>query len=736
MPRLSGDSPTDWGEGQPVSEPAIHWGEISSELGALPDEDWGEGQPVSLHLIPSSEDWGSSAEFAALADENWGEGEKVNIYVIASLCRSEEEPAHPDTSAFVRMEFVERGDALLGPSPRVLDLSEGLVADHSYEIRIDISAIRDAHQEGDPVEPPLHKESGDETALRVAIVSNNPLLHFSNQVSKLIWGPGFSSRPAVFLLHAYSPGRVGFDLFIDCDCDLLFAARVTVEITSELGGWTSPVPITWMDATAERQIADRRSVAFRRFAALRQRRSMPRALCIVVARGTQSDEYVLTLLTGDAELPMRVKFSRPGLDALLRTIRSTLDLQRRGRVLLNGGYGADGIYAGDYERGADCRRTNGTLIPELLISESWNGFLSRMAIHGRALRDILFADEGALEVLHAIHAAAQDGSVVQVWTRHDAKEFLFAWAWIYDDDYRPGTRELPRPEAFWGQRYIIEQMVELPQLLPKVLPEIARSAGRGFNIHVGVYNFEQLPLHVRFLESLAGPKSHGDNLTNVNVHITDNVVELLEYLQRGDSDLLYFFCHGHSARPPGIASEAFHDMVEELERWLDQPNTVENSSDQFDRNEELETLDAVRLRLRAALHHLRDTGLLDHDHMRLKIGHLMLADLRKLTPRDGHAPLVIMNMCESAQIFPSLSDGLVSVFLARGAIGVVGTEMPMLPQFADLFGRRLLTRLLQGESIGSAMLALRQEFMRKRNPLGLGYIHFGDAWARLFPAQG
>ena len=245
-------------------------------------------------------------------------------------------------------------------------------------------------------------------------------------------------------------------------------------------------------------------MAFQRFAALMQRRPGERAMCIAVIHGAQPDEYILTVLRRQAELPMRVNFSRAALDGLLMTVRGTLDLQRREFVLLDGGYDATGMYVGNYGPDAGCWRANGTAVSAMRVKESWDLFLSRMATHGRALCDTLFADAASQEVLTAIRDGTPVGSVLQIWTHNSAKEFLLPWAWIYEGDYRPGTREVPKPEEFWGQRLIIEQIVDLPSPYTAAGPTIATD--NGLRIDAGVYNFEQLPAHRKFLES-SGRKS-------------------------------------------------------------------------------------------------------------------------------------------------------------------------------------------------------------------------------------
>jgi hypothetical protein len=104
-------------------------------------------------------------------------------------------------------------------------------------------------------------------------------------------------------------------------------------------------------------------------------------------------------------------------------------------------------------------------------------------------------------------------------------------------------------------------------------------------------------------------------------------------------------------------------------------------------------------------------------------------EVRELRSR----PLVILNMCESAQVTPSLSDSFVDFFLDRGARTVIGTECPMTVEFADTFSESLFRGLLHGHGIGTAMLAARREAFARRNPLGLAYTLFGSASAAFAP---
>ena len=55
----------------------------------------------------------------------------------------------------------------------------------------------------------------------------------------------------------------------------------------------------------------------------------------------------------------------------------------------------------------------------------------------------------------------------------------------------------------------------------------------------------------------------------------------------------------------------------------------------------------------------------------------------------------------------------------------------MPPNFADLFGRKLLGKLFEGEPVGRALFEVRREFLDKCNLLGFAYTYYGNAYHRL-----
>ena len=109
------------------------------------------------------------------------------------------------------------------------------------------------------------------------------------------------------------------------------------------------------------------------------------------------------------------------------------------------------------------------------------------------------------------------------------------------------------------------------------------------------------------------------------------------------------------------------------------------------------------------------------------------ADLRLLKffarPRR---PIVFLNMCQSADLIPSMSSGLVHLFLDHNASAVIGTESPMTGVFADAFARKVFDALFAGDNIGTALWKARRHFLlESRNPLGLAYTLYGRADAKL-----
>ena len=116
---------------------------------------------------------------------------------------------------------------------------------------------------------------------------------------------------------------------------------------------------------------------------------------------------------------------------------------------------------------------------------------------------------------------------------------------------------------------------------------------------------------------------------------------------------------------------------------------------------------------------------------------ITLDDLYMYAPTDDHfanTPLVFINACESAKLSPLIYDGFVPYFMAKGARGVIGTEVETPALFAIEWAKRFFDRFLKGESVGEIFLALRKEFYEQnRNLMGLLYALYVDGDTRLDP---
>src|ERR1035437_9517160 len=189
----------------------------------------------------------------------------------------------------------------------------------------------------------------------------------------------------------------------------------------------------------------------------------------------------------------------------------------------------------------------------------------------------------------------------------------------------------------------------------------------------------------------------------------------LKYLQCCASHILYFFTHGHTQLPDANRygfTEA--DFVALYDR-LDDTSPVKQDWKHI---------------YKSIKNHQYES---DRSWIELTNGRVYLEDLDRVEALVGR-PIVILNMCESAQVTPSLSESFIDCFLNRGARAVLGTECPMRPVYADYFGRELIQALLQGDSVGVALLNIRRESARRKNPLGLAYNVFGSVDSRIEPA--
>lgn len=259
-----------------------------------------------------------------------------------------------------------------------------------------------------------------------------------------------------------------------------------------------------------------------------------------------------------------------------------------------------------------------------------------------------------------------------------AEQFVFPWMWLYDrvplDD---GAIDL---EGFWGFKHILEYAPEFVEATPVQLnPEILLDSTMDVAFICNTTIDETLrqrgspPVVDRqraFLVALPGVSMHE--------YPTGRDLYALLNSRENSAQLLYFYCHAKSTLPG-------------------------------------------------------ETGGVDSSFVQLSDGPISLRDLKRRARLSADslrdAPLVFLNACESAELSPYLYDGLVPYFIAKGARGVIGTEVDVPALFAAEFAQTLITRFVAGDQpIGDLLLSLRQEYLiQHKNVLGLIYALYSSA---------
>jgi hypothetical protein len=254
-----------------------------------------------------------------------------------------------------------------------------------------------------------------------------------------------------------------------------------------------------------------------------------------------------------------------------------------------------------------------------------------------------------------------------------AERFVFPWALLYDRD--PIDLSEVDPEGFWGFKHIVEHMPEFSGTTPvQFAPQIAVRDNLQLSFICNTTIDTQLPRAVvqtqrELLSALPG----------VQISEHRNCQDLYDLLNNSDTpaQLLYFYCHAVS-QVPG------------------------------------------------------DRGGVAGSKLLLSDGPVHLADLDVFAPTHRpalkQAPLVFLNACQSAELSPYLYDGLVPYLIARGARGVLGTEVDTPALFAAEFAQELIRRFSAGEqALGPLLLNLRRAYLlQKNNIMGLVYALYSS----------
>lgn len=304
----------------------------------------------------------------------------------------------------------------------------------------------------------------------------------------------------------------------------------------------------------------------------------------------------------------------------------------------------------------------------------------------------------------------KDHTRIQVNLAQSAEDFLFPWSLLYDRKLPESENSAPDLEGFWGIRYIIEVLPPWQNKSDDRPIEVKND----FEIGFFLWPFAQADSQKEFIRKMAFLRK--GRIANNGFAIT-GFEQANNLLDNCNSHLLYFFTHGHTP------------VTDNPCGWI--------KPDEFVRlYEELPSNSASKRSLRTLYTEIKD-GQFDAESAWIKLENstLLLDNLYSRNINLAQAPIVILNMCESACIAPSYPFNFVHLFLNRGAKSVLGTECTMDTEFGHQFSQSLLRLIVDGCDIGHALLEARREFGLGRMDLsGLAYTLMGRATTKYVPA--
>jgi HEAT repeat protein len=336
---------------------------------------------------------------------------------------------------------------------------------------------------------------------------------------------------------------------------------------------------------------------------------------------------------------------------------------------------------------------------------TWNRYLVRLNELGTEAWELLFgsragSQKGASEIIGDLLAGMDlaAGTHVQITCDRGITDFVFPWSILYSPTNPSITID---PYLFWGAKYQIEQVWEGgSQDGLEVEPiGIAVVADPGFG---------EAQAEIDMFESF---KANADGRLDIDAPITNRQGLLMTLAGPPSRHFYYFFCHGYApAGTPVMRRDGVKLLRESIEA-LPPP--------------ERKPWDSL-LALTA--------NMADEAWMFIGSAQITESELRRARNFfNQRRPILFLNMCHSAALAPSMTRGLLRLFLDRDAAAVIGTESPMTSVFAHAFAYELLKRLFSGSDLGTALWHARRHFLAGdlRNPLGFAYTLYGRATARL-----
>jgi hypothetical protein len=640
-----------------------------------------QGEPVGLIL---SQVVRRGADLSGAQTYEMGKDRSYTLFTIPEQMLREIAPeARPEKGPrFTNLWFTDGAG-------QILSKSSPLTLQKSYRLNVNIGQLRkESITRGE--QPPILEpapETQEGTTLYVSLFGDEDDFDIPEPTRSLLLPPWGDSLPVAFAVtpkrRTFGPDdKVTLDVHIYYRCNLVQSWRVRAEV----------VPVGQPTQSASPQEAALLAARTKDYMALEA--IGPRHLSLTIDKAPDGSYRFDLIVAGDewadeVRLSCRIRLRREDLTHLITKAR---------RQLYNIAHLPD--YRG---------RVSGT-------PRAYQQSMAALASVGRQLYLKLFRprerdSSGAAVAQWIAQGNLKPDSKIQIIDQ--AGDFVFPWALIYDRN--PWDSKGVVPEGFWGIRYQIELLTErLVERYREIKPEIeTEQVSIGVGLYDGLPGAAEQRAFFERLEKVAG--------LQVKADLFNAAPRLRQALQAADQHLLYFFCHGFTERMAADI-QIDDDLIAGFKVWYkslpqEQQGQIQDAMAHDDALFDVADSWLQLTRGTAPLTMMEDT--------------LLAADAR-----FGNGPLVFLNMCESAQVLPSLSDGFIPFFIDYGARGVIGTECPMTSTFANPFGLEFFRRFFQGQAVGKILLDLRRAFLNMGtdqegrpvgNPLGLAYTLYCDA---------
>lgn len=290
--------------------------------------------------------------------------------------------------------------------------------------------------------------------------------------------------------------------------------------------------------------------------------------------------------------------------------------------------------------------------------------------------------------------ALPSGSRITIATSENAAQFIIPWGLLYLDSKFRDFPYAVHLDSFLGYKYNVVVRPSIPSKTRSELHDPVRMAAAWLSRP-----------ETHELKSKLDTAQAADQIRYVPVKAQDGNLPALNE----DFDLIHFYCHGHTRFPNDFHPEEF------IQIFRDRIPTAGGASS-----------DPVTTELQQFLQKVSKAS---DSLMELDGGFVYRSDLANNLQDFKCAPIVLLSMCESAQVTSS-GAGFVTLFLNRGARAAMGTEGPTLWSLGRDLDLAVITRLLAGETIGNAFFEAKKEMVDK-NPLALIYSLWGDRDARI-----